>query len=86
MKLKSFVENSAQKAYDILLVNSNNFSEYRTLVENVLVSIILPNRKKVGEIQHLEVNSYKQQIHDTEKCTIQTEMYTSENEKILTNN
>lgn len=88
MKLKSFVENVAQKAYDILIVNSKNISEYRTLVESVLVSIILHNRKRVGDIQYFEVSSYRDQINDTEKCTVQTEMCTSlsENEKILTSN
>lgn len=88
MKLKSFVENMAQEAYDILSVTSKDISEYRRLVESVLVSIILHNRKRVGDIQYLEVNSYKEQIHDNEKCTVQTEMCSSltENEKILTSN
>lgn len=88
IKLKSYAENSAQLAYTALKTNPKDIEQYRILIECVLICTLLHNRKRVGDIQYLEFNSYLEQIQDTTKCTVQTEMCKSlsASEKILTNN
>lgn len=87
IKMKEFVENTAEEAY-IKLKNSKNINDYRILVETTLISTILHNRKRVGDIQYLDLHSYKNQIENETNNTAQTELVSSltENEKVLTQN
>ncbi|KAJ8964008.1 hypothetical protein NQ314_005220 [Rhamnusium bicolor] len=67
---------------------SKNVNDYRILIETTLVLTILHNRKRVGDVQYLDLNSYKEQIETSTNSTSQTEftMSLSENEKLLTQN
>ncbi|CAH0549885.1 unnamed protein product [Brassicogethes aeneus] len=84
MNLKKFVENCAEESYN-KLKSSKLMDSYRTLVETTLILTILHNRKRVGDIQYLDITSYDEQINRSE-TTVQSEMVSSlsENEKILT--
>lgn len=85
-KLKNDTEQQAEESYEELKL-SRSESAYKTLVETTLVLSILHNRKRVGDIQYLDLNTYSQQISlDNAEGTVQTEMAASltENEKILT--
>ncbi|KAI4468115.1 hypothetical protein MML48_2g00008774 [Holotrichia oblita] len=85
VKLKNFAEQSAEESYE-LLKSTKSIPAYKTLAETTLVLTILHNRKRVGDIQYLELNCYSEQINNNTNGTVQTEMATSltENEKILT--
>ncbi|KAJ8970650.1 hypothetical protein NQ314_001088 [Rhamnusium bicolor] len=85
VKLKSYVENIAEENYKQLKI-SKSMDSYKLLAESTLVLTIIHNRKRVGDIQYLDLNSYKQQIDYTEQSMPQTELGSSlsENEKILT--
>nr|CAI5836557.1 unnamed protein product [Callosobruchus analis] len=48
--------------------------EYRTLAETTLVSTVLHNRKRVGDIQYLEIKSYQEQVESGKTATVQTEL------------
>lgn len=84
IKLKKFVEQIAEDCY-AQLQNTKSEELFRTLAETTLVLTILHNRKRVGDIQYLEWETYRQQTHQT-VSSIQTELATSltENEKFLT--
>lgn len=62
--LKTFVEKMADDCCDKLTSNKS-VELYKTLIEATLVLTILLNRKRVGDIQYLELTSYKQQISKT---------------------
>lgn len=85
IKLKKFVENIAEDSY-IQLQNTKSVELFRILAETTLVLTILHNRKRVGDIQYLELEAYQQQSDKLVKSSLQVEMATSltENEKILT--
>nr|CAI5833208.1 unnamed protein product [Callosobruchus analis]CAI5835642.1 unnamed protein product [Callosobruchus analis]CAI5837341.1 unnamed protein product [Callosobruchus analis]CAI5841072.1 unnamed protein product [Callosobruchus analis]CAI5842310.1 unnamed protein product [Callosobruchus analis] len=87
MKLKNGIEGLAEQAYQ-KLKSSKSMEEYRTLAETTLVSTVLHNRKRVGDIQYLEIKSYQEQVESGKTATVQTEFTESlsENEKLLTQN
>lgn len=85
IKLKNFVEEKSKKAYE-LLKTTKTIEHYKTLVETTLILTILHNRKRVGDIQYLQQDSYREQIRHDSNITRQSELTLSlsENEKILT--
>lgn len=85
IKLKKFVENIAEDSY-AQLQNTKSVELFRILAETTLVLTILHNRKRVGDIQYLELETYQQQTDRLGKSSIQIELASSltENEKILT--
>ncbi|RZC38111.1 uncharacterized protein BDFB_012102, partial [Asbolus verrucosus] len=85
MKLKNYVEKMAADSFEKLQKNKTK-QEYRILVETTLVSTILHNRKRVGDVQYLDLNSYREQIHSDISSSITKEITSSlsEKEKILT--
>jgi hypothetical protein len=87
MKLKSSTENTAEKAFEEL-TKSKSQTAYRTLVESTLVLTILHNRKRVGDIQYLDIKSFEDQTKNMQNTCVQTELATSltENERVLTQN
>lgn len=87
IKMKNFVENVAEEAYGRLKM-SVTVNDYRILIETTLISTILHNRKRVGDIQYLDLNSYRGQIENVTNTIVQTELVSSltENEKVLTQN
>nr|CAI5858945.1 unnamed protein product [Callosobruchus analis] len=93
LALKDLNEKSATKpkllpiTEDIMKLK-NGIEEYRTLAETTLVSTVLHNRKRVGDIQYLEIKSYQEQVESGKTATVQTEFTESlsENEKLLTQN
>lgn len=87
IKLKRFLDNAEDKAFQDLLQNKSNIEAYKTLVSATLVSSILHNRKRVGDIQYLEVESYAQQRRNND-FQINQEFLSSlsEGERILIKN
>lgn len=87
MKLKSNTENTTEKAFEEL-TKSKSQTAYRTLVESTLVLTILDNRKRVGDIQYLDIKSFEDQTKNMQNTCVQTELATSltENERVLTPN
>lgn len=80
------VETTAEEGYKKLL-SLRDLNLCRILKETVLVSTILHNRKIVGDVQYLELKSFKDQ-YENDNTFLQTELARSltENEKILTQN
>lgn len=86
MKLKQYVENKAEESYRELK-SSKNLESYRILTETTLISTILHNRKRVGDIQYLELKDYSDQLKNREnKITNEFTEALTEKEKILTQN
>lgn len=83
MKLKQYVENKAEESYRELKL-SKNLESYRILTETTLISTILHNRKRVGDIQYLELKAYSDQLKN--KITNEFTEALTEKEKILTQN
>lgn len=85
MKLKNFVHNAAETSYK-QLKTLKSMTDFKILVETTLVLTIIHNRKRVGDIQYLDLNSYNQQINSKDNSIPQTELANSlsDNEKILT--
>lgn len=86
IKLVQLVEKKAEESYEKLLV-TKDLNSYRVLAETTLISTVLHNRKRVGDVQYLEWKGCKEQLEQTFTFH-QTELKSSltENEKILTNN
>ncbi|KAK4874171.1 hypothetical protein RN001_013531 [Aquatica leii] len=84
IKLKQLLDKSAEEAY-VELKRKKTMEDYRVLVETTLVSTILHNRKRVGDIQYLEIESYEKQ-YKNDVTNNQDEFLKSltETEKILT--
>lgn len=84
--MKEYTEKIADESFQ-KLKKTKCLASYRILVETSIVLTILHNRKRVGDIQYLEINFYKDQI-DNVKNKISEELLISlsENEKILTKN
>lgn len=84
MILKRSVEKKAEEAYQNLK-NSVTPDAYKTLAECTLVLTIIHNRKRVGDIQYLNIDAYEKEIENNALC-VQGEMLRSltENERILT--
>lgn len=57
--LNEFIKNKAQVAYENLEKNNNLTEQYKVLIECVLVLVLIFNRKRVGEVQFLDIISYK---------------------------
>ncbi|XP_068898893.1 uncharacterized protein [Tenebrio molitor] len=85
MKLKQLLDKCAEEAYGKLKIKKT-MEDYRALVETTLVSSILHNRKRVGDIQYLELESYEEQSKNDAMSTNQDEFLKSltETEKVLT--
>lgn len=83
MKLTTFLEQTANICYE-QLINLKSIEEYKVLVETTLILTILHNRKRVGDIQYLELSSYREQ-HDKAPPKENDFLSTlTENEKVLT--
>nr|CAI5834730.1 unnamed protein product [Callosobruchus analis] len=83
MKLKNGIEGLAEQAYQ-KLKSSKSMEEYRTLAETTLVSTVLHNRKRVGDIQYLEIKSYQEQVESGKQLL--SKLSLQKNEKLLTQN
>lgn len=86
IKLKKFAEKAAEEAYAKLKL-SRAIDTYKTLAETTLVLTILHNRKRVGDIQYLDLKSYKEHNKAQEISHYhQTELISSltANKKLLT--
>lgn len=85
IKLKTVVEKVAEESYKTLEVSKTN-DAYNKLSETTLILTLLHNRKRVGDIQYMELNTYKKQISLDNYSNSQAEMASSltENERILT--
>lgn len=57
--LNEFIKNEAQEAHKNLENNLNSTQDYKVLTECVLVLVLVFNRKRVGEVQFLDIKSYK---------------------------
>ncbi|XP_045478739.1 uncharacterized protein LOC123683842 [Harmonia axyridis] len=57
--LNDFIMNKAQEAYDNLENDINSTSDYKVLIECILVQVMIFNRKRVGGVQFLEIKSYQ---------------------------
>lgn len=89
IKLKKYLEKIAEEAYMQLkqLKKSKRAKDpYRILAEAVLILAMLHNRKRVGDIQYLELNAYMEQIHNAVNPSVQMELASSltKNETFLT--
>ncbi|XP_044765145.1 uncharacterized protein LOC123321547 [Coccinella septempunctata] len=63
--LNEYIKKKAEGAYENLEKNLNSALDYKVLVECVLVQVLIFNRKRVGEVQFLEIKSYR-----AEPCTV----------------
>lgn len=57
--LNEFIKNKAQEAYINLEHNISSTKDYKVLTECVLVQVLVFNRKRVGEVQFLDIKTYK---------------------------
>jgi hypothetical protein len=62
-KLRAYVDETAKKAYEELKTNETQ-NTYKVLAETTLVATILHNRKRVGDVQYLLKESYKNQRNE----------------------
>lgn len=85
MKMKNIVEQIAKEAFDKLKISKSTDS-FRVLAETTLLLTILHNRKRVGDIQYLELGCYKKQFDCSSYAPSQHELTSSltENEMLLT--
>nr|CAI5827061.1 unnamed protein product [Callosobruchus analis] len=86
VKLMTLINKKAQEAYEKLKL-SKDTEAHKILAETALVATILHNRKRVGDVQYLDLKSCEEQINRSREITL-TEFAASltENEKILTQN
>jgi hypothetical protein len=84
MKLKQLLDTCAEEAYGKLKMKKT-MEDYRALVETTVVSSILHNRKRVGDIQYLEIESYEEQRKNDVMSLNQDEFLKllTETEKVL---
>lgn len=59
MLLNKYITNVATEAFDAINREENIRTNYRLLCESTLVMLLIFNRKRIGEVQFLEVKSYK---------------------------
>ncbi|XP_060516314.1 uncharacterized protein LOC132695825 isoform X2 [Cylas formicarius] len=85
MILRKFVEEKGHEAVAKLELIKNR-ADYKILAETALIQTILHNRIYIGDIQYLDLNSYREQIENEVDLSTQNEMTIalSENEKLLT--
>lgn len=84
MKLKTFLETEAEDAYKKLSGKLTKEAYYR-LAEVTLALTIMFNRKRPGDVQYMEKNSYEEQIaHDINTNSKEFQASLSESEKLLT--
>lgn len=55
---KLYLDNCAERAYNALQLTGNDEQNYRTLTQCVLVQTVIFNRKRVGEVQYLRIDTY----------------------------
>lgn len=64
MKFQQFCTNEAESAAEKIKSGTGLNEEYRRLAENVLALTLLLNRKRIGEVQYMQVETYKNsEIH-----------------------
>lgn len=87
MKLKKHVDEVSQHSYEELRRKINK-PDYQRLAETTLASCILHNRKRVSDIQYLEVQDYQEQRQKIEMGSKATEFLEtlSDTEKVLLKN
>lgn len=85
MKLKAFLESTATEAYNKLGTIKCKDS-YNTLAECTLILTFLHNRRGMGDIQYMDLNSYTEKIMSENFGVEQkeTEYSLTQHEKILT--
>ncbi|RZC32765.1 hypothetical protein BDFB_013049, partial [Asbolus verrucosus] len=84
MQFKQYVAHEATKACDDVKNDVQVKKAYRRLTETVLALTLLLNRKHIGEIQYLKVETYKRETSANQQEELSESL--SETEKILTKN
>lgn len=62
IKFEKYLMVNGREAYNKLLQRENLDIEFRRLTEIVLCVTLLLNRKRIGEVQYLKVNTYKSEV------------------------
>lgn len=81
MKLAKLLDSIAKDKYE-LLRKKEDIKNYKILLEVVLVLTIIHNRKRVGDIQYLDLESYNQQVSN-KTATEEFETSLTENERLI---
>ncbi|XP_074039978.1 uncharacterized protein isoform X2 [Leptinotarsa decemlineata] len=81
IKFREYVVNIAEQSVDVLKENINDLKSFKTLTEAILVLTVLLNRKRVGDVQYIKLDSYKESTtsRNQEECI----NVLSESEKLL---
>lgn len=87
MKLKKCVDSASETSYKALQLRLTE-SEFTKLAETTLASCILHNRKRVSDVQYIELQDYIEQSENLALESRATEFMESltETEKILLKN
>ncbi|CAG9827018.1 unnamed protein product [Diabrotica balteata] len=59
---KNYVMAIANKSYQNLVENSNSIQNFKLLAECTLCIVLVFNRKRVGEVQYLSIESYERNV------------------------
>ncbi|CAG9814234.1 unnamed protein product [Phaedon cochleariae] len=81
IKFREYVVSTAEQSIDLLKENANDLKSFKTLTETILVLTVLLNRKRVGDVQYITLDSYKEctNSRNQEECI----NVLSESEKLL---
>lgn len=58
LAFKTYLNNAAEKAYDQLNNNNNIKNNYKILTECTLAETVMFNRKRIGDVQYLKIETY----------------------------
>lgn len=81
--LKNYLQRESEKCKAALKENNTNKKAFNTLIELTYVQLILLNRRRVGELQRLAVETYTTNINN--KSSNEFNTCISESERILIN-
>lgn len=79
--LKRYLIEESNKFKELLRVQPNDINAFKTLQELIYVQLILLNRRRIGELQRMTVDSYTKYISNS--TSEEFEACISESEKIL---
>lgn len=85
IKLKNYTDKVSKESFEAWH-KKKSAETLRLLIETTLVSLILYNRKRVGDIQYLDLDSFETQINESDVEQKDLLASLSEKEKILTRN
>ncbi|KAG5863590.1 hypothetical protein JTB14_029202 [Gonioctena quinquepunctata] len=70
IKFREYAVNIAEKSVDVLKRNVNDLISFKTLTETILVLTVLLNRKRIGDVQYIKLDSYidSSTTRDQEEC------------------